>query len=120
VSLEQSEGHVLALRGELDHVAVHLRARESRRGWHVELTVGVPGRGRAEVELAPDAAGHRVVGNARRLETLPELLLVALADHPTHHTKLWPGGVHLEFGRQLGGLEVDRLARLLAQLVRVV
>ena len=120
VSLEQREGHVLSLRGDLDHVTVHLRARESRRGWHVELTLGVPGRARPEVELVPGPAGHRVLGNTRRLETLPEALLIALADHPTHHLKLWPGGLHLAFGRQLGGLDVDRLARLLAQLGRVV
>ena len=120
VSLEQADGRVLAMRGDLDHVAVHLRAREGRRGWTVELTLGVPGRGRPEVELVPGAGGHRVLGNPRRLEALPEALLVALADHPTHHTRLWPGGVQLEFGRQLGGLDVDRLARLLAQLGRVV
>ena len=47
-------------------------------------------------------------------------LLIALADHPTHHLKLWPGGLHLAFGRQLGGHDVDRLDRLLAQLGRVV
>ena len=120
VSLEQAAGRVLSLRGELEHVHVHLRAREGRRGWSVELTLGIPGRGKPEVELLPGAGGHRVVGNARRLETLPEALLIALADHPTHHTRLWPGGVHLDFGRQLAGLEVDRLARLLAQLGRVV
>ena len=120
VSLEQREGLVLALRGDLDHVALHLRARETRRGWQVELTLGVPGRGRPEVELLPGADGHRVLGNTRRLETLPEPHLIAHADHPTHHLKLWPGGVHLDFGRQLGGLDVDRLARLLAQLGRVV
>jgi hypothetical protein len=120
VSLEQADGRVLALRGDLDHVAVQLRAREGRRGWTVELTLGVPGRGRPEVELVPGDGGHRVLGNPRKLEALPEALLVALADHPTHHTRLWPGGVQLEFGRQLGGLDVDRLARLLAQLARVV
>jgi hypothetical protein len=120
VSLEQREGHVLSLRGDLEHVTIHLRARERRRGWQVELTLGIPGRGRPEVELLPGAGGHRVLGNARRLETLPEALLIALADHPSHHVKLWPGGVHLDFGPQLGGLDVDRLARLLAQLGRVV
>lgn len=95
-------------------------AREGHHGWSVELTLGIPGRGKPEVELLPGVGGHRVVCNARRLETLPEALPIALADHPSHHTRLWPGGVHLDFGRQLAGLEVDRLARLLAQLGHVV
>lgn len=120
VSLEQADGRVLSLRGELKRSALQLRARERRRGWTVELTLGVPGRGRPEVELIPDEGGHRVVGNTRRLKSLPEELLIALADHPTHHTRLWPGGVQVEFGRQLSGINVDHLARLLAQLGRVV
>ena len=120
VSLEQADGRVLSLRGELERSPLHLRARERRRGWTVELTLGVPGRGRPEVELIPDDGGHRVVGNTRRLESLPEALLTALADHPTHRTRFWPGGVQVDFGRQLSGLDVDRLARLLDQLGRVV
>lgn len=120
VSLEQADGHVLSLRGEVDHAPLQLRARQSRRGWAVELTLGVPGRGRPEVELVPGDGGHRVLGNVRRLEALPEALLAALADHPSHRTRLWPGGVQVDFGRQLSGLDVDRLARLLAQLGRVI
>ena len=120
VSLEQADGRVLALRGELERSPLHLRARERRRGWTVELTLGVPGRGRPEVELIPDDGGHRVVGNTRRLESLPEALLTALADHPTHRTRFWPGGVQVDFGRQLSGLDVEHLTRLLAQLGRVV
>ncbi len=120
VSLEQPGGRVLSLRGELDHAALQLRARETRHGWSVDLTLGVPGRGRPDVELLPGDSGHRVLGNTRRLESLPEALLVALADHPTHHTRFWPGGVQVEFGSVLSGLDVDRLARLLNQLGRVV
>ncbi len=120
VSLEQADGRVVSLRGDLEHNPLQLRARERRRGWSVELTLGVPGRGRPEVELIPDEGGHRVVGNTRRLESMPEALLVALADHPTHRTRFWPGGVQVDFGRQLSGLDADHLARLLEQLGRVV
>ena len=120
VALEQAAGRVLALRGELEHTHLQLRAREGRRGWQVELTLGVPGRSAPEVELVPGVGGHRVRGNVRRLEQLPEPLLAALADYPGHHTRLWAGGVQLDFGQQLAGLDPDRLARLLTQLIRVV
>ena len=120
VNLEQADGRVVSLRGDLERNPLQLRARERRRGWSVELTLGVPGRGRPEVELIPDEGGHRVVGNTRRLESMPEALLVALADHPTHRTRFWPGGVQVDFGRQLSGLDADHLARLLEQLGRVV
>lgn len=120
VALELAGGRVLALRGDLEHIPLHLRAREGRRGWQVELTLGVPGRGRPEVELLPGRDGHRVLGNVRRLEQLPEPLLAALSDFPGHHTRLWPGGVHLDLGRQLAALEPERLARLLAQLLRAL
>ena len=120
VALEQAEGRVLSLRGALEHTHLHLRAREGRRGWQVELTLGIPGRDRPDVELIPGAGGHRVRGDVRHLERLPEPLLAALADYPGHYTRLWVGGVQLEFGRQLAGLDPDRLARLLTQLIRVV
>jgi len=120
VSLEQADGRVLSLRGELEHTHLQLRAREGRRGWQVELTLGVPGRDAPEVELVPGAGGHRVRGNVRRLEQLPEALLLALADYPGHRTRLWAGGVQLDFGQQLAGLDPDRLGRLLTQLIRVV
>lgn len=120
VALEQAAGRVLSLRGELEHTHLQLRAREGRRGWQVELTLGVPGRSKPEVELVPGVGGHRVRGNVRRLEQLPEPLLVALADFPGHHTRLWAGGVQLDFGPQLGGFDPDHLARLLTQLIRVV
>ena len=120
VALEQAEGRVLSLRGALEHTHLQLRAREGRRGWQVELTLGIPGRDRPDVELIPGAGGHRVRGDVRHLERLPEPLLAALADYPGHYTRLWVGGVQLEFGRQLAGLDPDRLARLLTQLIRVV
>ena len=120
VALEQADGRVLSLRGELEHTHLQLRAREGRRGWQVELTLGVPGRDRADVELIPGAGGHRVRGDVRRLERLPEPLLAALAEYPGHYTRLWVGGVQLEFGRQLAGLDPDRLARLITQLIRVL
>jgi len=120
VALEQADGRVLSLRGDIDHSPLQLRARERRRGWSVELTLGVPGRDRPDVELIPGEGGHRVLGNVRRLEALPEALLAALAEYPTHRTRLWIGGVHLDFGPRLAGLDVDRLARLIAQLARAV
>ncbi len=120
VALEQADGRVLSVRGELEHTHLQLRAREGRRGWQVDLTLGVPGRDRPDVELVPGIGGHRVRGNVRRLEALPEPLLAALAEYPSHHTRLWVGGVQLDFGRQLAGMDPDRLTRLLTQLIRVV
>jgi hypothetical protein len=68
VALEQAAGRVLSLRGERTlhgetgasaRVAVHLRARDGKRGPTVELTIGVPGRDRADVELNMTPGGHK-------------------------------------------------------------
>ncbi|MBL9103351.1 MAG: hypothetical protein JNL82_20565 [Myxococcales bacterium] len=129
VALEQASGRVLSLRGERvvtaegsppARVAVHLRARDGRRGPAVELTVGVPGRDKPDVELSLDAGGPRVRGNVRRLESVSESLLATLTDFPGHRLRLWPGGAQLEFGNQLARLDAARLGDIIDLLTRAV
>ncbi|MDC0719520.1 hypothetical protein [Nannocystis bainbridge] len=120
--LEQERGAVIAVRGEVARVAVDLRARQDRGGWHVVLQAGVLGRGAPDVELVPGragdephplVAGHRARGDARRLERLPESLLLALAPFPGHRTRVWPGGVQVELGDRLDALDAAALAAVL-------
>jgi hypothetical protein len=120
VALEQAAGRVLVVRGEVERAHVHLRARDGRRGPQLELTVGVPGRDRPEVELLAGDDGARVRGNVRRLESLPEALLVALAGFPQHRLRLWSGGAHLDFGARLARLDERSLAELILRLAGVV
>ena len=61
---------------------IYLRARDGKRGPTVELTVGVPGRDRPDVELNMTPGGHKVRGNVRRLESVSESLLATLTDFP--------------------------------------
>lgn len=120
--LEQQRGAVIAMRGEVERVAVDLRARQDRNGWHVVLQAGVLGRGVPDVELVPGregdephplVAGHRARGDARRLERLPESFLLALAPFPDHRTRVWPGGCQVELGARLDALDAAALAAVL-------
>ena len=128
VALEQATGRVLSLRGERtvqtdttsNRVTVHLRARDGKRGPTVELTVGVPGRDRPDVELNMTPGGHKVRGNVRRLESVSESLLATLTDFPGHRLRLWPGGAQFEFGRDLKHLDAARLGDIVDHLTRAV
>lgn len=129
VALEQASGRVLAVRGERvveaegappTRVAVHLRARDGRRGPAVELTLGVPGRDRPDVELSLGPDGPRVRGNVRRLESVSETLLATLTDFPGHRLRLWTGGAQFEFGPRLARLDAARLGDIIDQLARAV
>lgn len=120
--LEQQRGAVVAMRGEVERVAVDLRARQDRAGWVVVLQAGVLGRGAPDVELVPGregdephplVAGHRARGDARRLERLPESFLLALAAFPEHRTRVFPGGCQVELGGRLDGLDAAALAAVL-------
>ncbi|WAS98419.1 hypothetical protein [Nannocystis punicea] len=120
--LEQQRGAVIALRGEVERVAVDLRARQDRGAWHIVLQAGVLGRGAPDVELVPGGAGdephplvagHRARGEARRLERLPESFLLALAPFPDHRTRVWPGGCQVELGDRLDALDAAALAAVL-------
>lgn len=127
--LEQQRGAVVALRGELDlpgaagpRVPVELRARQDRGRWIVVLQAGLLGRDAPDVELVPGAdgddphplvAGHRAKGDPRRLERLPESLLVALAEFPGHRTRIWPAGCQVELGARLDRLDAATLLAVL-------
>jgi hypothetical protein len=120
--LEQERGAVIALRGELGRVPVELRARQERGDWAVVLQAGVLGRGAPDVELLPGApgaqphplaAGHRVRGEPRRLELLPESFLTALAAFPEHRTRVWAGGCQVDLGGRLDRLDPEALAAVL-------
>lgn len=123
VVLETEAGTMVAARGDIDDIAVDLRARPGRHGgtqtWDVELTVGVVGRGRAALELVPDTGPHgerpahalgrthRVHGSIRELESLDDALLDALVPFGSARVALWAAGSRVRFGEDLGGFEAD-------------
>lgn len=131
VVLEDGGRSLLSLRGEVDDVAIDLRARPSgSRGWEVTMTVGLLGRGRAPLSLVPEPGDdghrpahllgrtHRAAGRVRDLELLEDELLDALLPFPDAHVELWDAGARVKLGADLQGLDDERLTRLVRELVR--
>lgn len=123
--LEQQRGAVVVLRGDLDRVPIELRARQDRGEWSVVLQAGLLGRGAPELELIPGrdhhdphplVAEHRLRGDPRRLERLPESFLLALAHFPEHRTRIWPGGCQVDLGPRLDRLDPAVLASVLRSM----
>lgn len=123
--LEQQRGAVIALRGELGRVHVDLRARHERGGWIVVAQAGTLGRGAPELELRPGdpeeephplLGTHQLRGDPRRVESVPESLLMALQLFPGHRTRLWPGGCQVELGGRLERLDAASLAGVLRSM----
>lgn len=120
--LEQQQGAVVALRGELDGTPLELRARHERAGWVLVAQAGMLGRGSPELELIPGdpedephplLGTHALKGDARRAERVPESLLLALQHFPDHRTRLWGGGCQIDLGGRLDRLETASLAAVL-------
>ena len=129
VVLEDGGRSILSLRGELDDTAIDLRARPSgSRGWDLTLQVGLLGRGRPELSLLPEPGDdghrpahllgrtHRAAGQVRQLELLDDALYDALLPFPEARVELWDAGSRVRLGTDLGGLDDERLARLLREL----
>jgi hypothetical protein len=126
--VETDEGTLLAVRGDIAGTAITVRCRVGRDATHVEVTTGVIGSGRPNVELVPDvgkqghrvdhliARTHRVVGDPRTLERQGDALLDALTCFPRAHFSKWPAGTHL--GSPLGTQSADALEALLRALAR--
>lgn len=123
--LEQQRGAVIALRGELGRIHVDLRARHERTGWILVAQAGTLGRGAPELELRPGdpdddphplLGTHQLRGDPRRVETVPESLLMALQLFPAHRTRLWPGGCQIELGGRLDHLDAASLAAVLRSM----
>lgn len=131
VVLTQPGHEVIAVRGELAGTAVDVRAR-SRRGeaWHIRVRVGVPGRGRPEVELQPDGSAsgarpahpiqrtHRIRGSARALERVDDPTLDALLAFARARARFWSAGTEIELGEDLSALDSGRLGELTRALTR--
>ncbi|MCA9654852.1 MAG: hypothetical protein KC501_33355 [Myxococcales bacterium] len=129
VVLEDGGRSILSLRGELDDTAIDLRARPSgSRGWDLTLQVGLLGRGRPELSLLPEPGDdghrpahllgrtHRAAGQVRQLELLDDALYDALLPFPEARVELWDAGSRVRLGTDLGGLDDERLARLIREL----
>jgi hypothetical protein len=131
VVLENRWGAVVAVRGDVEGTTLDLRARPRRHGgWDLTLRSGMMGRGRADVELLPDASQggirpphaisrtHRVRGSVRALEDRGDAPLDALAPFHEARIRFWSAGVEVEFGRHLTALEPDGLSMLVRALSR--
>jgi hypothetical protein len=118
-----------ALRGRVRGVDVDVRAQLDRTRPQVGARIGTIGRSRPEVALRPaggdagerplHAIGrtHRVVGNARTLERWGDPVLDACRPFPTMRIGMWPGGVELDLGSDLGELDDRNLVALVDALV---
>ena len=118
-----------ALRGRIRGIDIDVRAQIDERKPQVGARLGSIGRSKPEVALAPaggdagerpaHAIGrtHRVVGNARALERWGDAVLDACKPFPTLRIGMWPGGVELDLGSDLGELDETTLATLLEALV---
>lgn len=132
VVLETESGALLSMRGDVQTRRVELRARPLPHddAWALELSVGVHGRGRAEIELVPEpgdggarpahvlARTHAVRGERRAAERLDDTLLDAIVPLPDARVELWPAGARVELGDDLSGLTAARVAALVQALVR--
>ena len=134
VVLETERGTMVAIRGDLEDVAIDLRARPighgDRESWEIELVTGVLGRDRPDVELVPDPghAGarpshgigrtHRARGRLRDVEELDDTLLDALEPFTSAHWELWSDGSRVHFGGDLSAFDCERVAAVVRALVR--
>lgn len=120
------EGTVVSVRGDLDGTNLDLRARPRRSGgWQVSFRIGIIGRGRPVLELAPSSGSggsrpahelgqtHRAIGDVRRLEDVDDAQLDALQPFIEAKARYWDAGVEIDLGADLGDLDAPRLAALL-------
>lgn len=130
VVLEDGGRAQLDVRGDVSDTPVDLRARPAGSdGWALTITVGVLGRGRPPLQLQPEPGDdghrpshllgrtHRAVGQVRQLELLEDSLLDALLPYPDSRIELWDAGSRVRLGSDLGGLDDERLVRLVRELV---
>ncbi len=124
VSLDSDGTAVVAMHGRHLGHRVELRARAQAHQWRVELTVGLPGRETADVQLMPARRGatrlghpagrtHKVVGNQRALEPFGDALLTAFADMKNARLGIWAGGVQLWVTGPTVVLDPDALERFI-------
>jgi len=120
------DGTVVSVRGDLEGTNLDLRARPKRTGgWQVSFRVGIIGRGRPVLELAPSTSRggprpphelgrtHRAVGDVRRLEEVDDAQLDALQPFVGARARYWDAGLEIDLGPDLADLDAPRLAALL-------
>ncbi len=132
VSLSEGTAKVLATDGETHGTRLRIRARHRGERWTVQLTVGLPGRGRPICELRPDPGQHgsrpahplgrthRIKGQLRHLETLGDGPLDALLSFPGARARIWAAGVEVDLGPDLSALQTETLAGLIRNLLPLV
>lgn len=129
--LDLSEGRerVFALRGDIEDVAVDVRARSrSDDRWKLHIRIGVLGRGRAPLRLLPEAHGdgprpghaigntHALHGDVRQIELIDDDVLDTLLPLPGAQIDFWSAGTRIVAGPDLSRLDAERLAELLHRL----
>jgi hypothetical protein len=132
VELDEGKTKVLAVDGEFGGAPLRIRAHKKAEQWRVQLTLGLPGRGRPICELIPDngdggarpahplGTSHRVKGQLRYLENLGDGPLDALLAFPGARTRIWAAGVEVELGEDLAALQGETLTTLVRHLLTVV
>jgi hypothetical protein len=131
IVLDEKAGTVVAVRGVVGDTPVDLRARpDGHGGWRLVLRVGVVGRGRAGIELIPEAGGrgnrppheigrtHRLRGKMRELEALGDGPLDALRPFPSARARFWEAGTVVDLGGDPSDLDADSLAALVRTLAK--
>jgi hypothetical protein len=131
IVLDEDAGRVVAVRGVVGDTSVDLRARpDGDEGWRILLRVGVVGRGRAALELIPEAGSrgrrppheigstHRLRGEPRDLEALGDGPLDALVPFPSARARFWEAGSEVDLGDDPSLLDADSLAALVRALAR--
>lgn len=129
LTLEDGRRTVLAVRGELDDVPLDIRARPAGTGrWNLTIVVGVLGRGRPPLTLAPEPGDeghrpahligrtHRAHGQIRQLELIDDPLFEALLPFASAKVELWDAGTRVRLGRDLAGLDDTTLVALVREL----
>lgn len=129
IVLDEEAGTVVAVRGVVRDTPVDLRARpDGHGGSRLLLRVGVVGRGRAPLELVPEAGSrghrppheigrtHRLRGEPRQLEEIGDGPLDALVPFPFARVRFWEAGCEVELGDDPSRLDADSLAALVRAL----
>ncbi len=121
---------LLKIAGELDRVAVDLRARTGGKRAMVELSVGVIGDQDAPVALVwdpgehgqrpahPVASNYRIEGEVRMLEELGDRGYDAIAAFRGAQMHLWEAGAYVTLANDDPAVDTDRLESLIRVTVR--
>lgn len=114
VSVQQKNQQLLWLRGTLQGIDMELRARQLKtQNWHVQLSVGIVGRRRPQLHIAPENFDHF----HHEEHVSHKNIRQSLAVFPRAHAQFWTSGCRIEFGDELGRMDTDHLRHLILLLL---